>query len=97
MCSVTSGKADQFLAECVVGWARICILNWDVENNVEIFDDEHMEYYKKVEMYKDTELKNLLLNTNRCGLAELQERYVDCYEVMSKISDRDGGEFYVYW
>lgn len=55
-----------------------------------------MEYYKKVEMYKDTELKNLLLNTNRCGLAELQERYVDCYEVMSKISDRDGGEFYVY-
>jgi hypothetical protein len=49
-----------------------------------------------VEMYKDTELKNLLLNTNRCGLAELQERYVDFYEVMSRISDRDGGEFYVY-
>lgn len=76
---------------------QVCkLLNWDVENNVEIFDDEHMEYYKKVEMYKDTELKNLLLNTNRCGLAELQERYVDFYEVMSRISDRDGGEFYVY-
>ena len=44
---------------------QVCkLLNWDVENNVEIFDDEHMEYYKKVEMYKDTELKNLLLNTN---------------------------------
>ena len=28
MCSVTSGKADQFLAECVVGWAGICIFEY---------------------------------------------------------------------
>jgi len=76
---------------------QVCKLsNWDVENNVEIFDDEHMEYYRKVEMYKDTELAKLLLKTNRCGLTELQEKYVDFYEVMSSITDRNGGEFYVY-
>lgn len=65
---------------------QVCGLsNWDVENNREVFDNEHMAYYKEVETYKDTVLKDLLLKTNRYGLSELQEKYIGFYEIISEM------------
>ena len=55
MCSVTSGKADQFLAECVVGWAGICKGLYVVEVVVKSWTNDILFSTSKGEVYIKTE------------------------------------------
>lgn len=74
MCSVTSGKADQFLAECVVGWAGICMKmlicengakynnnNWKNGAKVNKIQRDIVTQYKEVFSQYDSEDKKLKL------------------------------------
>ena len=67
---------------------QVCNLpNWNTKNNNDIFDANHMKYYKKVETYKDQNLDRLLQKTNRCGLSKLQDKYINIHEFLYSFTD----------
>lgn len=69
--------------------------NWSPENNNNVFNEDHKEYYQRVVDYMENKFIQEI-NPNREGLARIKDIYITPDEVMHMIAKEDGGDFFQF-
>lgn len=83
---------------CVENWFDyymrdvIEVTNWSSDNNGDVFDEEHKDYYQKVFDYMKKEFLGKI-NPEREGVAKIKDIFITPEEIMYKMAIEDGGEF----